>query len=325
VGIDRKRRETVKALLLGALASTRLARAAQGDAAPPRSAVFRARREKLVAAGRVDSALLETAVGAVVASACGESSPTDGFKKMFKPSDVVGIKVNCIAGKALSPRPELVGVLVRLLRDAGLPARNILVWDRTDRELARAGFEINRGSSGVRIFGTNDDYDWTPREWGPNGSCFPRFLVEDLTALINVGILKDHDLAGVSLGMKNWYGAIHNPNKCHDDRCAPFIPHLAAFPLIHDKLKLTVIDAVTGQCHAGPGAAPKWAWPYRGVLASTDPVAIDAVGCGIIEDRRREVGLPTLAKEKRAPGWIAEAGRLGLGEADLAKIRVADV
>jgi len=214
---------------------------------------------------------------------------------------------------------------VQRLQDAGVPTRNILVWDRTDRELKRAGFEINRSPSGVRVFGTNDDYDWKPREWGPNGSCFPRFLIEDVTALINVGVLKDHDLAGVSLGMKNWYGAIHNPNKCHADQCAPFIPPLSAFPLIHDRLRLTVIDGVTGQCHAGPGAAPKWAWPYKGVLASVDPVAIDAVGCGIIEDRRREVGLPSLAQDKRTPRWIADACKLGLGEADLAKIRVEDV
>ena len=150
-------------------------------------------------------------------------------------------------------------------------------------------------------------------------------MIEDVTALINVGVLKDHDLAGVSLGMKNWYGAIHNPNKCHADQCAPFIPPLSAFPLIHDRLRLTVIDGVTGQCHAGPGAAPKWAWPYKGVLASVDPVAIDAVGCGIIEDRRREVGLPSLAQDKRTPRWIADACKLGLGEADLAKIRVEDV
>jgi len=325
VSLDHGRRNALKTLLFASLASSRLARAV-AEPGPSRSVVFRARREKLLAAaGKVDPALLAAAVGAAVAGALGEGSPANGFKKIFKPSDVVGIKVNCIAGKGLSPRPTLVGLLSRWLQDAGLPPRNILVWDRTDRELTRAGFEINRGSSGVRIFGTNDEYDWKPREWGPNGSCFPRFLIEDVTALLNVAVLKDHDLAGVSLGMKNWYGAIHNPNKCHEDKCAPFIPHLSAFPLIHDKLRLTVVDAVTGQCHAGPGAAPKWSWPYQGVLASTDPVAVDAVGWGIIEDRRREVGLPSLANEKRAPSWIAAAGKLGLGEADPARIRVEEV
>ena len=139
---DPERRKALKTLFFGALATTRLARA--GDE-PGRSssAVFRARRGKLVnATGKVDPALLEAAVGAAVAGALGESSATDGFKKVFRPSDVVGIKVNCIAGKGFSPRPELVRVLVQRLQDAGVPTRNILVWDRTDRELKRAGFEI---------------------------------------------------------------------------------------------------------------------------------------------------------------------------------------
>ncbi len=248
-----------------------------------------------------------------------------GFKRLFRPSDVVGIKVNCIAGKGLSTHSELVSILVRWLQEAGVPPRNIVVWDRTDRDLTAAGFELNRGASGVRVLGTNEDYDWKPREWGPNGSCFPRMLVESMTALINVPVLKDHDLAGASLGMKNWYGAIHNPNKCHEDGCNPFIPHLAAFPLIREKLRLTVVDGLTGQCHGGPGRSPKWAWPYQGILASSDPVAVDAVGIRILEERRREVELGSLESEKRAPRWLAEASKLGLGESDIGRIRVEEV
>jgi uncharacterized protein (DUF362 family) len=149
--------------------------------------------------------------------------------------------------------------------------------------------------------------------------------VEDLTALINVGVLKDHDLAGVSVGLKNWYGVIHNPNKHHDEGCAPYIPHLAAFPLIRDKLRLTVIDGSIAQCHGGPARNPRWSWSWEGVLASTDPVALDTIGWQMIEQRRKEVGLPSLSKEERAPVWLAEAGKLGLGEADGAKIEVADL
>ncbi len=359
---DRDRRSFLGALLTGAVASSRAVRAALAEeakgpaagsgaktgtpagkasggapaaasggpppsaqSAPSRPTVYRARREKLVGSeGKADRALLEAALGAAVAGACGEAAAGAGLRRLFKPNDVVGIKVNCIAGKGLSSRPEVVALLVRWLQEAGLPARNIVVWDRTDRELKNAGFELNRSGDGVRVYGTNEDYEWKPREWGPNGSCFARLLVEDLTALINVGVLKDHGLAGTSGGMKSWYGAIQNPNKCHEDNCAPFIPHLAAFPLIRGKLRLTVMDAVTAQCEGGPGRSPKWIWPYQGILVSTDPVAIDAIGARIIEDRRREVGLPTLAAEKRVPRWIEDAAKLGLGEADVARIRVQD-
>ena len=69
---------------------------------------------------------------------------------------------------------------------------------------------------------------------------------------MSFGVVKDHDLSGVSAGMKNWYGAIHNPNKYHSNGCDPFIVDVARHPFIRDKLRLTVLDGVVAQCHGGP-------------------------------------------------------------------------
>ncbi len=337
--VDHGRRRALGLLVAGIAASTRLARAGAKLAAAslpgpppgPRSApgaalVARARREGLL--GRDDRFApekLRDGLGAAVARAVGEKTPAEAFRRLFRPSDVVGIKVNCITGRGLSTRPEVVLQLAEFLQQAGVPARNILIWDRTDRELKNAGYTLNRDGGGVRIFGTNGEYDRVVREWGPSASCFAKFLVDDVTALINVPILKDHALAGVSFGMKNWYGAVNNPNKLHGDNCVPFVPHLAACPELHDKLRLTVLDGSIGQCHAGPGRSPRWAWPYNGFLASTDIVALDAVAWQVIEARRKEVDLPSLAAEKREPKYIADAAKLGLGVADLSKVRVEDV
>jgi uncharacterized protein (DUF362 family) len=172
----------------------------------------------------------------------------------------------------------------------------------------------------VRVFGTETDFDDRLVEWGPSASRFDRVLANELTAVVSCSVLKDHGLAGTSGTMKNWYGAVHNPNKLHDGNCAPYVPHLVACPMIHDRLRLNVVDGTLAQCHGGPGRAPRWAWPYGGVLASTDPVAVDAVARQVIEARRAEVGLPSLAAEGREPAHIAEAARLGLGVADLARI-----
>jgi uncharacterized protein (DUF362 family) len=207
----------------------------------------------------------------------------------------------------------------------GLPARNIVIMERDEEDLRRAGFPPNRSGDGVRVIGTDGDFERRRRDWGPNSSRFSRILVEDVTALVNVAVLKDGGIAGVAVGMKDWYGVIHNPQRCHDDGCHPYIAHLAAFPLIRDKLRLTIVDGLQAQCHAGPMHAPRWTWPYGGFLVSTDPVALDAVGTRVLEERRSEVGLPSLAAEGRAPKWIAEAARIGLGEADLSRIRVVDV
>jgi uncharacterized protein (DUF362 family) len=333
MAVDEGRRRFLKSLTVipvaGGLAALGLRAAFPGPppskaSAPSRPVVASFRKEGLLdAKGGMDPAKLEEILGPALSRATGEETAAGAMRSLFRPADVVGIKVNCIAGRGLSPDPVLVKRLCEYLQEAGVPARNIVIWDRTDRELASAGFTVARSGSSVRCMGTENDYERTPREWGPGGSCFAGILVSDLTALINVGVLKDHDLAGVSIGLKNWYGAIHNPNKHHADGCAPYIPHLAATPLIHDKLRLTVIDASTIQIHGGPARNPKWGRKWNGVLASVDPVAVDAVGWGLIESHRKEAGLRTLAQEKREPVWIAGAGRLGLGQADPSKIEVA--
>jgi uncharacterized protein (DUF362 family) len=259
-----------------------------------------------------------------VARAAGEATPVAAMRKLFKPTDVVGIKVNCLGGRGVSTRPEVALQLAAFLQAAGVPAERIYVWDRTDRELRAAGYALNAGP-GVRVFGTNEGYDERLVEWGPAASLFDRVLAHDLTALVSCSHLKDHGLAGASLTMKNWYGAINNPNKLHDDGCAPYVPHLVACPLVRDKLRLNVLDGSVAQCHGGPGRAPRWSWPYGGFLASTDPVAVDAVAQEVLEARRKEVGLRPLAAEGREPLYIEGAARLGLGIADLRRIERVEV
>ena len=332
--IDTRRRRTLSALAAGAACASPLARAAEaffpGPESGPRSApsrplVARARREGLLGTNAAfDTKLLDAALGAAVARAAGERTPVEAFRRLFKPTDVVGIKVNCLGGRGVSSRPEVALHLAAWLQASGVSPDRILVWDRTDRELREAGYAIQSGR-GVRVEGTNGDWDEQVTEWGPAGSRFARALVQDLTAVISLGTLKDHGLAGASLSMKNWYGVVHNPNKLHDGNCAPYVPHLVAHPLVRGKLRLSVLEGSTAQCHGGPGRAPRWSWPYQGFLASTDPVALDAIGWQTIEARRREVGLGPLATEDREPRYIALAAKLGLGVADPARIEVADV
>ena len=292
-----------------------------------RPVVARARRDdvKNATTGAVDRAKLESMLSASISRATGDSPPLASFQRLFRASDVVGIKIGTLAGPGLSPHPELIQLLVRFLTAAGVREENIVIWDRLDNELERAGFKLNRTGHGVRCLGTNQDYDWTPREWGAGGSCFAGILVNELTALINVAVLKDHDLAGVSAGLKNWYGVIHNPNKYHDGGCDPYVAHLAASPIIKNKLRLTVIDGLVAQCHGGPARSPRWAWPLNSVLVSTDPVALDTIAWKMIEERRQQLGLKTLIAEQREPKWIASAAQLGLGENRAEQIELVDV
>jgi hypothetical protein len=125
--------------------------------------------------------------------------------------------------------------------------------------------------------------------------------------------------------MKNFYGAIHNPNKFHGNRCDPFVADLCSHPLIRGKLRLTVCDASRIQIHNGPAFFPRHAREYGGVLVGFDPVALDRTGWRIIEDERRRAGMPSLRDEGREPTYISSAQRLGLGCADRERIELVEM
>ena len=249
------------------------------------------------------------------------------WRKLFKPGNRIGIKVNTLG---LSTQPAVVDAIVAGLRQAKVPAGNIIIWDRFDVELASAGFKLNKSGSGVRCRGTDADrigggYQPEIETSGRIGSCFSRIVAERVDVLISVPVLKDHNLAGVSLGMKNFFGAIHNPNKYHDQNCDPYVADVVSHRFIRPKWKLTVCDGVRAQYNAGPGRHPGFAWPFGGLIVSTDFVAADAVAADLLEKQRKEKGLKSLTDEKRPAKHITTAGVRGLGVSDLSKIERIEV
>ena len=238
----------------------------------------------------------------------------------------VSLKANCLAGRPLSPDPELAEALGRVLSDSGVG--RVSVWDRSRREMLRAGYS---DATTERIICTATDeegvgYSRVIYEHGRVGSLLSNVLLKN-DGLISLGVLKDHDLSGISCAMKNLFGIIHNPNKYHDDGCDPFVAHVAAMPAINERLFLSVIDATVSQCHGGPAYSPAWTWEKGSVLLSLDPVALDAIALEIIDTQRVLRGLKPLTEEERYPRWLDTAESLGLGAArpDRIAVKVASV
>ena len=259
-----------------------------------------------------------------VAAAGAKADARDTWRSLFDPSDIVGIKVNCLAGWGLSSHPELVTAIVEGLAGAGVPRKNIIVWDRAEHELAAAGF-TPQSVNGARVLATDSrgvGYERDIEFSGEVGACFSRILSRMCTAVINVPVLKDHDLSGVSLGMKNFYGAIHNPNKYHDNNCDPYIADLNAHPFIAKKLRLVICDGLKGQYHSGPASRPQWSWPAATLVVGADAVAVDRIGLQLIERKRREAGMSSLKEAGREAVHIKTAAERGLGVGDLQEISV---
>ena len=295
---------------------------------PGRARVVVARDESL-ARGAVSqhAQLLRKLLDASVQRITDAPDAVSGWRKLFRPQDRVGIKVNTLG---LSTQPAVVDAVVRGLLSADVPAENIIIWDRFDVELSGAGFTLNKSGAGVRCYGTDAErigsgYQRSIESSGQIGSCFSKIVAEQVNALVCVPVLKDHNLAGVSLGMKNFFGAIHNPNKYHDDNCDPFVTDVIAHRFIAPKWRLTVCDATRAQYSAGPAAHPGFAWRFGGLIVSNDFVAADAVAADLLEAKRKENGLKSLTEERRPSKHITTAGARGLGVADLDRIERVSV
>jgi uncharacterized protein (DUF362 family) len=252
------------------------------------------------------------------------------WSAIFGADDRVGMKMNCIGGKKMSTTPAVAEAVAAGIMLAGVNARNIIGWDRTEWEVRMAGFHTGRDKKGVLYTATDAEgvgYDGLLTTWGEVSSLVSRVASTMSTALVNLPILKDHDTTGISCALKNWYGAINNPNKLHENACDPYIADLNMMPVFRDKMKLIVLDATTAQYNGGPGHKPKYTWPFAGVIVGTDPVAVDAVACHIIEEKRKAEGMPTFKEEGRAPKYIntASDSKHKLGESRYDKIHVIEV
>jgi len=65
-------------------------------------------------------------------------------KLFFNKKDIIGIKVNPVGAGLIATRLEVVDAVIAWLKLGGLPAKNIVIWDRFDYMLADAGFTAAR-------------------------------------------------------------------------------------------------------------------------------------------------------------------------------------
>ncbi len=257
----------------------------------------------------------------------GTTHAKEGLLSLFKRNDKVGIKINTIAGRKLSSRPETSFSLANFLVDCGLQKKNIIIWDRTNRELKEAGYRLNINHNDFRVFGTDTNgvgYESQLVSHLNIGSLFSSIQEQIITASISLAVLKDHGLAGLTAGMKNYFGAIHNPNKYHISNCNPYVAELFETKPIKKKHRLSILDALIVQYHRGPSFHSRWAAKYEALIFSLDAVAADFVGWQIIEKLRAQDGLPSLKEEQREPTYLKTAEKMGLGKANLNEIDIIE-
>jgi uncharacterized protein (DUF362 family) len=310
------RREFLDQCLAGALVAQ--------AGAPAKSKVVIARDPLIRTSGGALLKVLDRAVQAVY----DRDNALEAWKRIARPGEVVGLKVNCLAGRGASTSVALVDAICERLQQAGVPARNIVIWDRLNDDLDGAGFRVATASGKIRCLGNDAaGYESDLAAHGSAASLLSKTLTQTCDAVINMPVLKDHGIVGVTMALKNLFGAIHNPNKYHSDVGDPYVADVNMLPPIRQKVRLTICDAITAQYEGGPSYMPQWGWSYNGLIVSRDPVALDYTGWQIIERKRAEKGHKPLKATGREPKYIATAADPAhrLGTNDLARIERVEI
>jgi len=286
----------------------------------------------------------------------GEKSLKKAWRKFVGPKDVIGLKVNPVAGKLLTTSHAVTKSVIKQLEESGIPRENIVIWDRREMQLHETGY-TKENYPGITITGTecqdekgsfyddsgklhsesridksqfffaeldgvHDDYTIPYMVNGGKYSYFTKICTEKVTKIINLPILKN---AGptTTLCLKNLsYGAITNTSRLHKiwhETCA----YVCAFPPLRDKVVLNIADGLIGCYDGGPSAKPQFICNYNMLLVGSDPVAVDRVGHDVIIAKRIEKGIQKEDAQK-ASRFIDMAQELKLGTGDRDKIVIIE-
>ena len=288
----------------------------------------------------------------------GAPSWIDGWRMLFEKGDRVGIKVSPVGGKGFSSDALVLQEILAGLREAGIPSREVLVFNRYREETMAAGID-KWLPPGVRWDAASEKYDEWQHDMGGydadhfmemalikpgenfndphmRRSYIARIVTKDINKFINLPVLKHHQSAGVTICLKNMsHGMSNNVNRSHTtptlNACGVFIPSVVSLPVIREKATLHICDAVKASFHGGPGGKAKYIWEHKTMYFATDPVALDKTGLKVIDGKRAQMGmLPlSLAKPDNDSHYLNSqiehieiAGMLGLGVFDDDKIDV---
>jgi len=235
-----------------------------------------------------------------------------GVSRFVPNASVVAVKPNLSWARApqfaATTHPEVLKAVVELCQEAG--AKEVRIVDHTIHD-ARQCFALSGAGMVAKETGADLVFPRSTlmREMKIGGSRLDAWAVFtpviEADVLINLPIAKHHSLSTLTLGMKNWIGAVGgNRWSLHQD-IHQTIVDLAQF----FKPTVTLIDAVRIMTANGPsGGSTADVVTKNTLILSNDPVAADAAGALLFGRRPEEIGFIRLAQKQ------------GLGTYDAARL-----
>jgi uncharacterized protein (DUF362 family) len=225
-----------------------------------------------------------------------------GMTRFISKGDKVLIKPNIgwdrTPEQAACTNPDVVKALVELVLEAG--AKNVTVMDNPcnppRRTYVRSGIADAAKASGADVPYPNDH---KLKKTAINGTALKEWEVYrdvlEVDRIINVPIAKHHSLSRLTLGMKNWLGALGgNRNQLHQGLDQAMVDLSAFF-----KPALTVLDAYRILYRNGPQGGRLSDVKMRNtVVAGVDWVAVDAMGASFFDLKPADLRFLQIAHER---------------------------
>jgi uncharacterized protein (DUF362 family) len=247
-----------------------------------------------------------TSAEVMVRAAVGELG---GIRRFIRAGDVVLIKPNVAFDRApilgATTSPDVVGAIVRLCREAG--AGKVVVADNpinsAEGAFQKTGIRKAAEDAGaVVLYPRARDF----RPLAIEGNVLRRWPVfhrafEGVTRVIGVAPVKDHNLCGASLTMKNWYGLLGGGRNQLHQKIHEVIADLASMV----QPTLVLLDGTRVLMSNGPtGGSPADVVAGNTIVAGVDQVAVDAYGVTL------------LGRDPAAVAYLRIAHDRGLGRQD---------
>jgi uncharacterized protein (DUF362 family) len=227
-----------------------------------------------------------------------------GIERFVKPGETVAIKPNVAFASppalGATTNPELVAEVVRLCYKAG--ARKVIIADNPINDAAScfalSGIDTAASRTGAEVvLPTDGTFKYTTLEGGRLIKNWPVFFEPFIKAdkLIGVAPLKDHQRAGASMTIKNWYGLLGGRRNIFHQDINTIIAELSMMV----RPTLVILDGTEVMVTNGPtGGSVSDLKRANTMIASCDQVAADAYGCTLLGLKPSD--LPYLAKAQQA-------------------------
>ena len=241
-----------------------------------------------------------------------------GIAHFVQPGDVVLVKPNVAFDRAphlgATTNPEIIEAIVRLLL-ADARAAEVRVADNPIESpadcFAKSGIgpASERAGGSVYLPDANAFEDLhTPgakliEQWP-----FFKRPFKNVSKVIGIAPVKDHNLCQASMGIKNWYGLLGGRrNQFHQD-----IHEIVSDLSIMIRPTLTILDGSHVLMQSGPtGGDPSYVQDREVILAGTDPVAMDAWAYKHLLERPGRLPDYLYWCEVKGSGKVDYTGRVG--------------